>query len=467
MDSKVLAILLGTLTLASVAAVLPLYSQLSHDRDDVDHVTLYQNGLAAISLVRGFTSPGGEQVLAFQLPTTAMFETLTVAGEGVAVMELRSSLAARPLLEAGDVLVVHLDDKTLVAGTLVARQDGSLLLTTEGGTTLVQESHVTAIEVTGRRVDPRSTNAVDVTVKVRAAAGGHSVRLSYLALGSGWEPHYHLDALTGDMTFFASLTGLQDWSNVTLDLVSGNPSRVYTRTLAQPEYAYSGLSLDSVQASGSTGTYSSAFGGSESLGDLHRYHYPGTVSFSRGEAVRLPVATGRAEIVRHYYTTTLGAYPIGWQGLAETYHIRNRLSEPLPAGRIDVSLGPEWIGSDTLPDLARGEDANVTVAHSGEVKARVEVTSESTTEPTPVDQFGRRTHVRTTAYDLEVRNLRQGPGATVDVRLVFQSESYRTLTTRIDPSPSEEHGDVKVWNRTVASGETLVLRVTLERTEDV
>ncbi|MCA1810700.1 MAG: DUF4139 domain-containing protein [Halobacteriales archaeon] len=461
MDSRLLAVILGITTLVSVAAVAPLYSRLSQDRDDVDHITLYQNGLAAISLVRAFASPGGEQVLAFQLPTTAMFETLAVAGEGVSVLELRSSLAARPLLQPGDGLVVHLDDKTTLTGTLVARQDGSLLLATEGGTTLAQESHVTAVEVTGRRVDPRTTGAVDVTVKVSAPSGAHSVRLSYLAEGSGWEPHYHLDAQSGAMTFFASLTGLQDWSNVTLDLVSGNPNRVYT--WSPTRVAYAGLSLDSAAGGSGTGTYSPAVEASQPLGDLHRYHYPGTVSFARGEAVRLPVATGHADIVRHYYTTTLGAYPTEWQGLAETYQVRNALTEPLPAGRVDVSLGPEWIGSDNLPDLGRGEQANVTVAHSGEVKARVQVGSDVAGEPTPNDQFGHRTRLHTTGYDVQVRNLK---GAAVDTRVAFQADGYRTVVTQLDPAPSEQHGDLKVWDRTVSAGQTLTFRVTLERTED-
>ena len=71
----------------------------SGDRNDVDHVTLYENGLAAISLARSFSSPGGEQVLTFQVPTTAVFETLTVSGEGVAVEELRSALSSKPVLE--------------------------------------------------------------------------------------------------------------------------------------------------------------------------------------------------------------------------------------------------------------------------------------------------------------------------------------------------------------------------------
>ncbi|HEX2065785.1 MAG TPA: hypothetical protein VHI93_03135 [Candidatus Thermoplasmatota archaeon] len=327
--SRLLAVVLGIATLASVAAVAPLYGPLSSHPDDVDHVTLYQNGLAAISLTRLFDSPGGEQVLSFQIPTTALFETLAVAGEGVVVKELRSSLATRPLLEPGDRLVVHLDDKTTLTGTLVGRQEGSLLLATADGTALAQEAHITAVEVTGRNVDPRATNAVAVTVKVSAAAGTHAVRLSYLAQGSGWQPHYQLDARTGAMTFFASLTGLQDWENVTLDLVSGSPNRVYTWAQDRDAYSFKGLAQASLSTD-SAGGYAPAFAPSESLGDLRRYRHPGPVSFARGEAVRLPMATGHADILRHHYTITLGDHPSGWQGLAETYRIRNTLAEPLP-----------------------------------------------------------------------------------------------------------------------------------------
>ncbi|HEX2066146.1 MAG TPA: DUF4139 domain-containing protein, partial [Candidatus Thermoplasmatota archaeon] len=400
----------------------------------------------------------------FQIPTTALFETLAVTGEGVVVKELRSSLASRPLLEPGDRLVVHLDDKTTLAGTLVGRQEGSLLLATAEGTALAQEAHVTAIEVTGRNVDPRAANAVAVTVKVSAAAGTHAVRLSYLAQGSGWQPHYQLDARSGAMTFFASLTGLQDWQNVTLDLVSGNPSRVYAWDHDQESLRFSGLKAS--LTADSAGGYAPAFTPSESLGDLRRYRYPGTVSFARGEAVRLPMATGHADILRHYYTITLGDHPSGWQGLAETYRIRNTLAEPLPAGRIDVSLGPEWIGSDHLPDLGRGEDANVTVARSGEVKARVQVGSEATGDPSPIGPHGGRTRTRTTTYDIEVRNLREGPDAAVDVRVGFVAGGHRTTVLDVSPAPSERHGDLRSWDRALGGGKTVAFHVTLERVED-
>lgn len=464
MDPKLLAFFVVASSLVSVAAVAPLYTHLSLSggRNDVDHVTLYENGLAAISLVRTFASSGGTQTLTFQVPTTAMFQTLTLAGDGIVVEELRSALSSKPVLEPGDRLVVHLDDKTMVEGTLVSRDGGSLLLATGDGTTLAQEAHATAIEVAGRRIDPRSTGSTDVAVRVTAAAGERTVRLSYLAQGAGWEPHYSLDARTGDLTFFASLTGMQDWANVTLDLVSGNPNRVYAAQGS--DYSYRGLALDSSSSAGAGSP--SGFAPSQSLGDLHRYHYAGSVSFAQGETVRLPVASGRVPLLRHFYTTTLGPYATAWQGLAETYRIRNSLAEPLPAGRIDVTLGPEWIGSDSLPDLGRGEDANVTVAHSGEVKGRVQVASERVGEPGPADQFGHRFRTRATAYDVQVRNLRAGQDAGVDLHLGFQAGGYRTIAAQTDPRPSEESGDWKAWDRSVAGGETAHFRVTLERTED-
>ncbi|HEX2065786.1 MAG TPA: hypothetical protein VHI93_03140 [Candidatus Thermoplasmatota archaeon] len=131
-----------------------------------------------------------------------------------------------------------------------------------------------------------------------------------------------------------------------------------------------------------------------------------------------------------------------------------------------MSLGPEWIGSDHLPDLGRGEDANVTVARSGEVKARVQVDSEKTGDPSPAGPQGGRTRTRTTTYAVEARNLRDGPDAAVDIRIGFASGGHRTTVLDVSPSPSERHGDVRFWDRPLEGGRTATFHVTLERVED-
>ncbi len=432
------------------------------DANDVDHVTLYQNGIAAISLVRPFQSAGGQQVLTISLPTTTVFESLTVEGVDVAVMEMRSALASDPALHTGDSLIIHMDDGKTHAGTFVSQDGGQILLATQSGTTLVQMSHVSAVEVAGRKVDPNGPASTTVSILVSSPAGTHSVRVAYLARGSGWNPSYILDPGTGAMTFFATLTGMQNWHNVTLDLVSGNPNMVYN--YRDSDYSLSGLSFD-VAAGSSPPSYTPGVDSSESLGSLHRYHYKGTVELAQGETVRLPMVTGTVDVQRHYFQAGGSAYANEWQSLPELYKIRNTLGESLPAGQVRLFLDGEWIGSDNLRALAKGEVGNVTVSHSDDVKARTVQQSQTRGQPSFPDPLSNRGNTKvTTTYDLQVRNLSDNP---IDLRAMFQTnEGGSVRVMNVQPGPDETIGSARIWNHDVPSGATVHYLVTIETVED-
>ena len=465
MQRRLWAAVALTLILASTAFAaywsIPR-TPLSRDANDVDHVTLYQNGLAAITLVRPFEGVGGDQVLEISLPTTTIFDSLIVVGEGVIVRELRSSLAADPALHPGDKLTVRLDDGSTVQGVFQASQGNQLLLSKEGGTVLVQLSKVSAVEVTGRTVDPSGPGSTSVSVLVRAELGPRTVRISYLAQGTGWAPNYILDPQTGDMTFFATLTGLQDWSNVTLDLVAGNPNMVYTPNYAKTQLHFSEAA--GAPAMDSDGGYGGGFSGSQALGAMHRYHYGGTVDLALGETVRLPVVTGKAEILRHYFRADGNPYAGEWTGLPETYQLRNTLGETLPAGPVRVYLDGEWIGADTLPALGKGEQGNITVSFSDDVKARTVQLEQTRSDPVSSGFGGRRIVHVTTTYDLQVRNL----GAeAVDLRATFHTnEGSTTKVLEVTPAPDEERPANRVWDDSLDPGETLHFVLTIETQEE-
>jgi len=461
----VIALLAG----AAVASTWSLtHIRVSSGPTDVDHVTLYQGGLAAISLVRAFDAPGGDTVLDLALPTSTVFDTLTVDGAGVAVRELRSTLAADPTLRAGDQLTVHLDDGSHVAGAYVALQDGQLTLATEQGTTVVQLPHVSAVEVAGRHVDPGAAGVTTVSVLVNAPAGRHSVRVAYLANGAGWAPSHILDPGTGAMTFFATLTGLQDWSNVTLDLVAGQPRMVYG-VGSGGDLRYQGLvtadAFSGAGASSATGTYAPNVGPSESMGALHRYHYQGTVSLARGQTVRLPVVTGQVDVLRHYLSASGSTYASDWSGLPEMYQLRNTMGETLPSGPVRAYLGGEWVGSDTLPALGKREQGNITVAQTDDAKARVQVLRQDRGDPVFDDPSSPR-HARvtvTTTYELQVGDF----GDTAwDVRATFHANEGGTTKVLSTSPPAQKVNGALVWDATVAGGATSAFDVTVQTVED-
>ncbi len=255
------AILLASLLLVASATAYGTFVatqvRVGSSAHDADHVTLYQNGLAAISLAREFEATGASQQVTFRVPTTAVFESVRVEGSNVQVQELRSSLAADPTLHPGDDLIVRLKDGTApIEGTLVQMMGSQFALSHEGGSILVEMDAVSAIEVKGRALDPDAAGSTTITVVLTAPAGTRTIMIGYLAQGAGWTPHHLVDVQTGVWTFFASLTGLQDWSNVTLDLVAGSPNVVY-----QPSYRSFDATY-SMQFSGASLLDSDGYGGS-------------------------------------------------------------------------------------------------------------------------------------------------------------------------------------------------------------
>jgi len=459
---------IAILAAAAVASTWTLtHVRISSSPNDVDHVTLYQGGLAAISLTRGFDAPGGDTVLDLTLPTSTIFDTLALTGDGVAVRELRSTLAADPALHAGDKVAAHLDDGTRLEGTYVSLDNGQLTLATAQGTTVVQMSHLSAVEVTGRHVDPGDAGTTTVSVLVNAAAGHHSLRVSYLANGAGWSASHILDPKTGAMTFFATLTGLQDWSNVTLDLVAGQPRMVYgVGGASLSSLRFQGLAeSDSMGAPAATGTYAPNVGPSESMGALHPYHYQGTVSLARGQTVRLPVVTGTVDVLRHYLAASGSPGSSGWNGLPERYQLRNTLGETLPSGPVRVFLDGEWAGSDNLPSLGKREQGNITVAQTDDAKSRVQVVREDRTDPVFDDPTSpRHAHVTvTTVYRLEVGNF--GDQAW-DVHATFRA--YEGGTTKVlstSPPAAKVDGEF-AWDTTVQPGATAAFEVTIQTLQD-
>lgn len=450
MERRFLATL-GVLTVVAGFAVAayvsegPVRTTLSRSPDAADHVTLYENGLAAVALRRSFDSTGATQVIRYALPTTTVFESIRLEGEGVQVKETRSSLSDRPFAQPGDDVVLHIDGGATFTGVLLSLEDGTFLVDQgEGhGTAVVAAGQVKAIEVKGRTVRPEGPGTTNVDFVVDSAAGNHTVKLSYLAQGPGWTPSYQLDVGTGRITFFATVTGVADWSDVGLDIVAGSP-----RVVAQARFQAASLSFDRITLGGAGGAgnagdgYSDAFEPSTALGDLHKYHYPARMSFQRGETVRLAVLTGSVEVQRHYYRLE-GAGGMERVQAFETYQVRNTLSEPLASGVVRMYLGDEWVGADTMQDVGRGESTNVTSASSGEVKGEVVTVEHHSTG------YGSGSSEDWT-YRFTVKNHRQGDGASIDVHAEFRLDYYQTVT--LDRHPDAVTDQKAVWDFQLPGG---------------
>ena len=427
--------------------------RLTDSPSEADQVTLYQNGLAFVELHRAFDAGPGQVALVFSVPMTTIFDSLVVQGDGVQVLELRSALAAVPWVQPGDEVTIHVAERTY-RGTVLATDNGQVALSTPQGTTLVDASKIEAIEMAGKPARESGPGSAEVTALVQAASGARSVRLSYLASGPGWSPSYRMGLADGAFAFEATLTGLYDWQNVSLDLVSGSPNVVASYQPPSPQPVFRvGAAMDAAGApSGSGG----GIGPSTQLGELHRYHLERPITLARGETVRLPVLEGKVEVLRHYFeaqgSTGFGGYAGARSDLQvlERAELKNTLTEPLPPGVVRFYRDDTWIGEDMLPATPRNDTANVTLARSEEVHAKVVLSS-----------FEARSDRDRSTYTLTVENLRTATDP-IDLRATLSIPSYRTNVLSVEPAPDEQNGGQVAWNAEVAQGKTATFRVTFE-----
>ncbi len=462
MHRRVLVILLflAALTTAALAAFVgfgPPRVTLSDDAGTADQVTLYQNGLAFVELSRSFQAPNGTAELAFQVPASTVFGSVRIEGGDVAVTELRSTLSEHSVVRAGDEVLAHVGDQVF-SGTVISQTDGELLLSTEEGTTVVSTDRIDALEIRGRTLEQPSAGSALVTALVEAEPGRQTVRITYLARGAGWTPHHELDTRTGAWTMHARLTGLHDWENVTLELVSGSPHVVTTSPFPtqEDEAAREGGALG--DDGGGAPSFDVGFGSSEQLGELNRYTLDREITLHRGQSVRLPVLTGEVELLGHTHdistSTGFGAARGEETSIQvfERYEIHNTLDEPLPPGVVSLYRDGTWIGEDVLEPTPREDRTNITAAFSEDVDASLVLESFNSTELQD-----------TRTYALHVENFKPSfaeDAGRVDLRASLSYPSDRTSLTDTDPEPTRVVGTTVTWERSLNPGEALTFRIT-------
>lgn len=412
------------------------------------HVTLYQNGLAFVRQNLTVTSDGDGARLAFHVPAATRLGSLAFSSEAnLSLAEVRAPLHGSGALQPGDRLVVHVEDGQRFEGTLL-RDDGTLLLAGETGTVLIPREKALAIEMLGAAGDSETRPGhVEVEARLGAPAGTHQVQVSYLTQGAGWTPGYRLDLDTGYLAFHATLTGLEGWNDVTLDLVSGVPNLVMPGQPPIPLAAMPEMRLASADAS-------VAFAPSAPMGSLHRFRLEQPVDLPAGEQVRLLVTQGTVELSAPRHEIAAHVAPGGWGDATQTVQVRERielrntLAETLPQGALLAYRAGTWVGEDILQATPPGGRANVTISLVEDVTARLvreaaDIANESRTE----------------TYALHVENLADEP-ANVRATLVHPIE--RTRLVNAAPPPDERLGGEVVWEDSLAPGATAAYRVTLE-----
>jgi hypothetical protein len=455
MRKRTIGILLGLFVVASVALAAFLGgdetpSVALNDTGSGDQVTIYESGLAQVELERTFDTAHDRAFLGFSAPATTVSDSVRVDGEGVNVLEVRASPSLDGPVQPGDEVRVHVADETY-EGVLVDRNGGQVVLAVDGSTTVVNAEKVRAIEVPGRDLAGQDADADQLSVLADLASGAHEVTVRYLAQGPSWSANYHLDLANDEDTFYASLSDLHTWENVSLSLVAGQPHVVTTPDRPGPSrgtYAEEGAAHDG----GGGGEFSSA----SSLGELHRYDLDRRVNLTQGEQLRLPVREDAMRVEDTFQaveaSTGFGDHQGAGQDVpVETRHeVANRLDEPLPGGVVRLHNASTWVGEDRIDPIPVGETANVTSARSTQVDASLRLTSLSTSGDT-----------ETRTYELRVEN--HETTDPVDVRLQLSYPSYRTNLVSTSPQADEALGTTAFWSTTLGANEASTFALTYEQ----
>lgn len=453
------ALVLAGLALTGTAAVAaflagsgPERVPLSDQAGAADRVTLYQNGLAFVELQRNFSAGQGQVILDLAVPSSTILDSLRLSGEGVDVKEVRASPGLSGPVQLGDEVVVRTAGGSY-EGVLVERRGDGLVLSDGANATVVRSDAIEAIEVQGRDLSEADPTAARVSILVDAEAGNRSVTVTYLAAGPSWHPSYELELSTGEATFFATLTGLHTWRNVTLDLVAGSPNLVATPSQERTFQADAGDG--GAQGAGGP-SYDVDVSGPAALGELHRYTLGRTTNLTSGETVRLPVSTGEWEIVRRYRAVDASVGFGSERGdsrsvdVLERYEIRNTFQAPLPTGVVRFYRDATWVGEDVLRNVPAGETGNVTVARSLDVTAQLRLSQMESTASKD-----------TRTYTLTVENDKTS-GEPIDLEAALSYPSYRTNLVSTDPEPDRVSGTTVRWLADLPAGDAATFRLTYE-----
>lgn len=254
--------------------------------------------------------------------------------------------------------------------------------------------------------------------------GSSKFGLDYSTAGLGWRAEYRVEARGQGNDCRMSLDGAAmvvnrsgaDFDNVMLTLVAGEPNRAPS----------AGPQIMMAKAERSMAADSAAAPQAQASGEYQAYKLPGAGSLPQGSVQRLPLvdkADGIACERRYETSSQMGdwrpPYPIidenfaAGDGQAQpvmaTLRFNNSkaagLGVPLPAGRVRMFDGKDFLGEATIGHTSANQDVALVIGNV------FDLTAERTREDFQLDRAGRTLTERVT---LRLKNAKAG-AATVRV----------------------------------------------------
>ncbi len=187
----------------------------------------------------------------------------------------------------------------------------------------------------------------------------------------------------------------------------------------------------------------------EDLGDLKLYRIPEPVTVNAKGQKQVAMLVKPGAVFEHYYAANVNNFDGNSQPMTLMLRGENKtdkgLGLPMPQGQVMIfensSYGPLLAGEDTLKDRAIGEEVEMTVGQSSDVRMQVTLMSEKG---------------RTQRWKVELTNARSSR-INVEVEIPYQLRSNPKNVVKVDGVPT--------WKATVAANgdAELYYEVKLER----
>lgn len=399
---------------------------------------------------------GSNRIRATGLPRTMDAESATLrprAG-GVGVMAQRYIAAPR---SSQDVVAAALGRRVAVEHTAggAKQTDSGMLVSASGGLTLaLADGRVKVIReydnfsvVDGASLLPRQA-ALQWTVQA-ARAGDARFGLSYSMGGMAWRAEYLATLEPGDgcrldldgAAMVANRSGA-NFDQARLTLVAGEPNR------AREALVVAGARMQYEAADAAPAP--APMPAQRVSGEYHAYELPGSFSLSSGGTERVPlferlqgVACERAyetapevaiwdppqPLLEPGFNNQTGAQPV-----KATVTLRNDaasgLGRPLPAGRVRVFDGRDFLGESLLEHTPEGAEVRLETGTAFDLAAERERTAFS------VDRAGRS---MSESFTITLRNAKDAPARVVVVEPVPRWSDWDITQSSVPAKKRDAH----------------------------
>lgn len=420
MGALVFAILL--IPAAVIALNLPNFAYNSERESGHISLVVYQIGLSHVTMTVPVVF--SDSMATISIPSSAIPQTIRVMGVEVESMRLRQNVP-QSLLVKGDSVVVHTQSASYI-GTYEGIRDNYLVILQEGKSALVDLSAITAIEVS--RAVAMEAQYGTITLEIKAnVSGPQTLNVSFLSRATSWKPSHFLDLEDGKIQTWAIVESSENWTDVSLTLVVGQPHIVFEG----PIYAYDGAAFAKSREFSVMG-----------LEEYHAYKYGKPFTISSGETAMVLLLSGTLKVEEEYFWA--GDYYQSSSTPVEYVNITNTMDEPIPEGSIQFYRGNEWVGNDLVPYVAVNSTAKMMVAYAHDLK--VEQKTVKIEHLSGVDKV--TVQVKVTSYKEE--------GISITIQ---QTIPYRATLELANPTPRQE-GQVLTWTESLGPGEYEIITYT-------